>query len=156
MCSLCQAFDIFSRYNEGELKSYLISITSKVLAEKNPYAPGSLVDDIKDSAGQKGTGKWTAISGFNLGVDLSLIDSACNCRFSSAEPEVRSLREDAFVKPISVNIDKEELKLILDSEPEKELNIYADMQTPFQSFVDVVDVAKIKRDGRFSITTKKE
>ena len=101
--------DIFSRYNEGELKSYLISITSKVLAEKNPYAPGSLVDDIKDSAGQKGTGKWTAISGFNLGVDLSLIDSACNCRFSSAEPEVRSLREDAFVKPISVNIDKEEL-----------------------------------------------
>ena len=101
--------DIFSRYNEGELKSYLISITSKVFAEKNPYAPGSLVDDIKDSAGQKGTGKWTAISGFNLGVDLSLIDSACNCRFSSAEPEVRSLREDAFVKPISVNIDKEEL-----------------------------------------------
>ena len=101
--------DIFSRYNEGELKSYLISITSKVLAEKNPYAPGSLVDDIKDSAGQKGTGKWTAISGFNLGVDLSLIDSACNCRFSSANPEVRASREDAFVKPISVNIDKEEL-----------------------------------------------
>ena len=101
--------DIFSRYNEGELKSYLISITSKVLAEKNPYAPGSLVDDIKDSAGQKGTGKWTAISGFNLGVDLSLIDSACNCRFSSANPEVRTSREDAFVKPISINIDKEEL-----------------------------------------------
>lgn len=53
-------------------------------------------------------------------------------------------------------VDKEELKVILDANPERELNIYADMQTPFQSFVDVVDVAKIKRDGRFSITTKKE
>ncbi len=53
-------------------------------------------------------------------------------------------------------IDKEELKAILDNEPSKELNIYADMQTPFQSFVDVVDVAKLKRDGRFAITTKKE
>ena len=53
-------------------------------------------------------------------------------------------------------VDKEELKVILDANPERELNIYADMQTPFQSFVDVVDVAKIKRDGRLSITTKKE
>lgn len=53
-------------------------------------------------------------------------------------------------------IDKEELKVILDNEPAKELNIYADMQAPFQSFVDVVDVAKLKRDGRFAITTKKE
>ena len=69
---------------------------------------------------------------------------------------VVALHKDGSIVYDNRIIDKEELKLILDSEPEKALNIYADMQTPFQSFVDVVDVAKIKRDGRFSITTKKE
>ena len=66
------------------------------------------------------------------------------------------LRNDGSIVYDGKVVDKEELKVILDANPERELNIYADMQTPFQSFVDVVDVAKIKRDGRFSITTKKE
>ena len=69
---------------------------------------------------------------------------------------VVTLHKDGSIVYENRTIDKEDLKLILDAAPEKELNIYADMQTPFQSFVDVVDVAKIKRDGRFSITTKKE
>ena len=69
---------------------------------------------------------------------------------------VVTLHKDGSIVYENRTIDKEDLKLILDTAPEKELNIYADMQTPFQSFVDVVDVAKIKRDGRFSITTKKE
>lgn len=66
------------------------------------------------------------------------------------------LRSDGLIVYDGKMVDKEELKVILDANPERELNIYADMQTPFQTFVDVVDVAKLKRDGRFSITTKKE
>lgn len=69
---------------------------------------------------------------------------------------VVALREDGAIVYDNRVIDKEELKSILDAQPQKELNIYADMQTPFQTFVDVVDAAKLKRDGRFSITTKKE
>ena len=102
--------DIYKRYNDGALKSYLISITAKVLAEKNPYKSGELIDDIVDSAGQKGTGKWTAISGFSMGVDLSLIDSACNSRFTSALVKDRETRVNNFAKPLkTTDINKEEL-----------------------------------------------
>ena len=69
---------------------------------------------------------------------------------------VVALNADGTLSYDNVPIDKERLKSLLDENKDKELNIYADMQTPFQSFVDVVDVAKLKREGRFSITTKKE
>ena len=88
---------IFHKYNEGKLKSYLIEIAADVLAQKNPKCEGELIDYITDSAGQKGTGKWTAISAIEQGVDLSMIDAACNARFTSshlAERVARSQRED--------------------------------------------------------------
>ncbi len=89
--------DIFHEYNYGKLKSYLIEIAADVLAQKDPFGNGYLIDHITDSAGQKGTGKWTAISAINQGVDLSLIDAACNARFTSShlkERLERSFRED--------------------------------------------------------------
>ena len=65
----------FKEWNEGELNSYLIEITADILKFKEE--DGSyLVDNILDTAGQKGTGKWTASVALDLGSPLTLIGEA--------------------------------------------------------------------------------
>ncbi len=75
--------DIFADWNRGVLDSYLIEITAKILKVREPDGSWR-VDHILDSAGQKGTGKWTAIDALEQGVPLTLIDAAVNARFLSA------------------------------------------------------------------------
>ena len=65
---------VFDEWNKGPLNSYLIEITSAILAHKESGKP--LVDFILDVAGQKGTGKWTGISALDLGMPLTLIGEA--------------------------------------------------------------------------------
>lgn len=89
-------------------------------------------------------------------LDIALPSSEASTAAKKQDFLMITLLNDGKIVFDNKVIDKEELKVILDNEPAKELNIYADMQTPFQSFVDVVDVAKLKRAGRFAITTKKE
>ncbi|MBE5807729.1 MAG: decarboxylating NADP(+)-dependent phosphogluconate dehydrogenase, partial [Clostridiales bacterium] len=80
--------DIFSEWNKGVLDSYLIEITRDILATKD--ADGSpLVEAILDTAGQKGTGKWTAIAALDEGVPLTLIGEAVFARCLSAMKEER-------------------------------------------------------------------
>lgn len=78
---------VFARWNEGELNSYLIEITRDILAVDD--ADGTpLVDKILDTAGQKGTGKWTAIAALDEGIPLTLIGEAVFARcLSAAKPE---------------------------------------------------------------------
>lgn len=76
--------DIFARWNEGELQSYLIEITAKVLAYVDPDSRQPLVDLILDQAGQKGTGKWTSQDALDLGVPIPAIDAAVSARNISA------------------------------------------------------------------------
>ncbi len=73
---------VFAEWNKGELDSYLIQITSEILAFKEEGMP--LVDKILDKAGQKGTGKWTVISSAELGQPVSLISEAVYARCISA------------------------------------------------------------------------
>ena len=54
--------EVFARWNKGRLNSYLIEITAAVLAANDPKTGAPIVDVILDSAGQKGTGKWTVIN----------------------------------------------------------------------------------------------
>lgn len=80
--------EVFKKWNEGELDSYLIEITRDILAFKDEdNLP--LVDKILDTAGQKGTGKWTGISALDLGVPLTLIGEAVFGRCLSAQKEER-------------------------------------------------------------------
>lgn len=74
--------EIYHDWNTGELKSYLIGITADVLAEKDDDGH-ALVDKILDSAGQKGTGRWTSLQALRQGVDASMITAACNARVMS-------------------------------------------------------------------------
>ena len=80
--------EVFSAWNRTELDSYLIEITADILGHKE--ADGSYtVDHILDTAGQKGTGKWTAISALDEGVPLTLIGEAVFARCLSAAKEER-------------------------------------------------------------------
>ena len=79
---------VFSRWNEGQLESYLIEITAEILAFKDEDGQ-SMVDKILDTAGQKGTGKWTAVSALDSGIPLTLIGEAVFSRFLSALKEER-------------------------------------------------------------------
>ena len=79
---------VFARWNRGRLDSYLIRITRDILAVKD--GDGSpLVDKVLDTAGQKGTGRWTVISALNMGVPLTLIGEAVLARALSAIKEDR-------------------------------------------------------------------
>ncbi|SEH45534.1 6-phosphogluconate dehydrogenase [Selenomonas sp. KH1T6] len=74
--------EIFHQWNQGELKSFLIGITADIFMEADE-AGGELLDKIVDSAGQKGTGRWTSIEALRQGVNTSLITAACNARVMS-------------------------------------------------------------------------
>ncbi len=76
---------IFRDWNKGRLQSYLIEISSHVLAKHDDGARGSLVDAIEDEAEQKGTGRWTSQSALELGVPLTGITEAVFARMLSSQ-----------------------------------------------------------------------
>ena len=87
--------DTFAQWNGGVLSSYLIDITAQILRVRDP--DGSLrVRHILDSAGQKGTGRWTAIDSLQLGVPLTLIAEAVYARALSAHKSERETAAPLF------------------------------------------------------------
>jgi 6-phosphogluconate dehydrogenase len=83
-----QMHDCFTEWNKGELDSYLIEITRDILSYKDEDG-NEVIDLILDTAGQKGTGKWTAIEALNQGQPLTLIGEAVFARCLSALKEER-------------------------------------------------------------------
>jgi 6-phosphogluconate dehydrogenase len=84
-----EASDIFAEWNRGDLESYLIEITAKVLRVKDPETGKPLVDLVMDKAGQKGTGKWTSQLALDLGVPIPTIDAAIVARVLSSQKQAR-------------------------------------------------------------------
>jgi 6-phosphogluconate dehydrogenase len=80
---------VFADWNKGELDSYLIEITADIFTKKDEETGKPLVDVILDTAGQKGTGKWTSQSALDLGVPLPIITESVFARFISAMKEER-------------------------------------------------------------------
>ncbi len=80
---------IFGDWNKGELDSFLIEITTKIFAKKDPETGTPIVDLILDKAGQKGTGKWTVGHAAEMGVPLSVIASAVEARILSSLKDER-------------------------------------------------------------------
>jgi 6-phosphogluconate dehydrogenase len=100
---ICEAYDLMSRglgmtademhkvfaeWNQGDLDSYLVEITRDILAKKDDDGT-PLVDKILDTAGQKGTGKWTVISSQDLGIPITLMAEAVYSRCVSALKDER-------------------------------------------------------------------
>ncbi|MCK5067119.1 MAG: decarboxylating NADP(+)-dependent phosphogluconate dehydrogenase [Bacteroidales bacterium] len=80
--------DVFKEWNNGDLDSYLIEITRDILGYRDEDGE-ALVEKILDTAGQKGTGKWTGIEALNLGIPLTLIGESVFARCLSALKEER-------------------------------------------------------------------
>jgi 6-phosphogluconate dehydrogenase len=87
-CSMEEIQQIFTKWNQGVLSSYLIEIAGIVFAHKDTDG-APLVDKILDVAGQKGTGKWTGISALELGLPVTLIGEAVFARCLSSLKEER-------------------------------------------------------------------
>jgi 6-phosphogluconate dehydrogenase len=81
--------EVFKKWNEGELNSYLIEITRDILAYMDEETGRPIVDVILDTAGQKGTGKWTSQSALDMGTPAPTVAEAVFARFMSAIKEER-------------------------------------------------------------------
>ncbi len=90
--------EVFAEWNRGELDSYLIEITRDILAYKDTDGE-PIVDKILDTAGQKGTGKWTGIAALDEGVPLTLIGEAVFSRCLSAMKEERVAASQVLTGP---------------------------------------------------------
>ncbi len=90
--------EVFKEWNKGDLDSYLIEITRDILAFKDTDG-APLVDKILDTAGQKGTGKWTSVTALDLGIPLTLISEAVFGRCLSAAKDERVSASKSLVGP---------------------------------------------------------
>jgi len=82
---------IFSAWNEGELRSYLIEITSRILAKSDGETGAPLVNVVLDEAEQKGTGKWMSQNAFDIGAPVPTINAAVESRIISSLKHERVL-----------------------------------------------------------------
>ncbi len=92
--------DVFAKWNEGALSSFLVEITAKVLKVKDADTGRSLVDLVQDKAGQKGTGKWTVQLALDLGVVIPTIAAAIDARVLSSMKDERTRAEGQIRKSI--------------------------------------------------------
>jgi 6-phosphogluconate dehydrogenase len=88
--------EMFERWAGGPLRSFLIEASAEVLQARDDATGGAMVDLIRDSAGQKGTGRWTVIEALKLGQSASTIEAAVGARGWSSEAEARARVADCF------------------------------------------------------------
>jgi 6-phosphogluconate dehydrogenase len=98
---------VFAEWNEGKLDSYLIEITRDILGFRDDSGT-PLVEKILDSAGQKGTGKWTQAAALEMGVPLTLIGEAVMARFLSVLKDERVVASQALAGPPSISFTNRE------------------------------------------------
>ena len=148
--------DIFADWNRGRLNSFLVEITAAVLRKTDAETGNSLVDMILDTAGQKGTGKWTSQAAMDLGIPIPAIDSAVTMRQISAQKSFREKLSNQFPPIGNWPIDNCQLE-----EKEVETALYTSFIAAYaQGFsllraasdemgfeLDMIEIAKIWRGG---------
>lgn len=148
--------EIFTKYNEEELESYLIEITANIFKVEDPEGSGYLVDKILDKSGQKGTGRWTTEQAVELGIDISVISSALNARYMSSFKEERTRANKEYGTKTYNLVDNRELlvKQVKESLFAAKLISYAQgfkllqaAEKEYNWTFDYADIAKIFRGG---------
>ncbi|MGB0290217.1 MAG: NADP-dependent phosphogluconate dehydrogenase [Opitutales bacterium] len=126
MQMICEAYDlmqqvlglspaemgnIFAEWNKGELDSFLIEITADILKQNDPVTGQAFVDVVLDTAGQKGTGKWTSVNALDMGTPAPTVAEAVFARCLSAVKEERVAASKILSgpKPTPYYCDKAEL-----------------------------------------------
>jgi len=105
--------EVFARWNNGRLKSYLVEITAEILAAVADGVP--MVDQILDAAGQKGTGKWTVVASMDFAEPTSLVAEAVYARIVSSDPARRARSAELYPGPIGTieDIDVDDIESAL-------------------------------------------
>ena len=103
---------VFADWNKGDLESYLIEITRDILGFKDEKGE-ALVEKILDTAGQKGTGKWTAISALDFGIPLTLIGESVFARCLSAQKDLR-VKASKFLSGPDTTFKGDKAQFLLD------------------------------------------
>ena len=129
--------NIFGEWNKGRLNSFLIEITEKVLRAADPETGKAMPDVIVDAAGQKGTGRWSAIEAQQLAVPATVIEAAVAARCMSAMRGERAAAEPMF--------NKEELSFGIEAGPwlnrDLELALFAAKIAAYAQGFDVMAAA---------------
>jgi 6-phosphogluconate dehydrogenase len=102
---------VFSEWNEGDLESYLIQITAEIFKQIDPETGKPIVDKILDTAGQKGTGKWTLMSAIENAVVISTINAAVEARILSSMKDQR-VAASALLEGPTPDLDIKKKKLV--------------------------------------------
>ncbi|QTE35212.1 NADP-dependent phosphogluconate dehydrogenase [Mucilaginibacter sp. P25] len=106
--------DLFTKWNEGRLQSFLLDITKDIFKYKAPGTDHLLLDDIKDEAKAKGTGKWTSQVAMDLVTPIPTIDTSVSMRDLSKYKSLREKASALYNDPIELKGDKEELLVALE------------------------------------------
>ena len=145
----------FAQWNAGRLQSFLVQITSEILAQKDDLADGHLVDQILDKAKQKGTGKWTSQNAMDLGIPVPSIDIAVSMREISALKEERIQADKLYDRPKVEHMNKAQLEKLAEEALyfsfiityAQGLHQLADASKEYGYELDIAIIAKIWRAG---------
>jgi 6-phosphogluconate dehydrogenase len=106
---------IFTQWNQGRLKSFLLDITKDIFRFKAPGTDHLLLDDIKDEAKAKGTGKWTSQVAMDLQAPIPTVDTAVSMRDLSKYKELRVRASEIYSEDaIKLEVDKDEFLIALE------------------------------------------
>jgi len=109
-----EIYEVFDGWNNGRLKSYLIEITKDIFAFKEQGANHLLLDDIKDAAKSKGTGKWTSQIAMDLEAPVTVIDTAVTMRNLSKLKQLRIKAEAIYGSKKTIITDTDEFLIALE------------------------------------------
>lgn len=149
--------ETYTRWNEGRLQSFLVEITSKIFIQKDDLNLNKLglLDQIKDKAKQKGTGKWTSQNAMDLGIPVPSIDIAVNMREISALKEERVAADKIYDRPEVETMDKGKLEKMAEEALyfsfivtyAQGLHVLAAASKEYGYELDIAVIAKIWRAG---------
>jgi 6-phosphogluconate dehydrogenase len=148
---------VFEQWNQGDLDSYLIQITADILQQADPvHRDGYFVDYVLDTAGQKGTGKWTSVNALDMGIPANSIAEAVFARCLSALKEERVEASKHLKGPAAAYTgNRDELiNAIRDALYDSKICAYAqgfqlmrEAQKEYKWTLDFASIAKIFRGG---------
>ncbi|SEF53595.1 6-phosphogluconate dehydrogenase [Halpernia humi] len=98
-----EIYDVFKKWNDGRLQSYLMEITRDIFAFKKPGENHLLLNDIKDEAKAKGTGKWTSQAAMDLALPIPIIDVAVSMRDLSKYKDLRTKAAEIYPNSLDEN-----------------------------------------------------
>ncbi len=148
--------EAYSKWNSGRLQSFLVQITSEILAQDDELGEGRLVDKILDKAKQKGTGKWTSQNAMDLGIPVPSIDIAVSMREISALKDERIAADKLYDRPKVEHImDKAALEKLAEQALyfsfiityAQGLHQLADASKEYGYELKIAEIAKIWRAG---------